>query len=147
MSEMLGNRYFIARKFGKAIPYLEAALSDAPQAVQIKKKLIICYIQTGQIEKAFRLVYDLVNQEPKDILETDIYYEDCPCGELIPQWLEKEDETSDKTELYEILGMLHLYCDLDKAVKYFNKAKFNSPHSGKLLNLVKKLEHLRQAQI
>jgi len=144
MSEMLGNRYFIARKFNKAIPYLEAALKESPFAAKIKKKLIICYIQTGRFEEAFKLVYEVIASEPRMILETDLYYEDCPCGELLPLWHEKERQQTNKMELYEILGMLYLYCDLEKAIEYFNKAKFASPHSAKLMSMIKKLRQLRQ---
>lgn len=143
MSEMLGNRYFIARKFSKAIPYLEAALTETPQSAKIKRKLIICYIQTGHFDDAFRLLYEVINSDPKVILETDLYYDDCPCVELIPQWQAKEPEAANKMELYEVLGMLYLYCDIDKAIEYFNKAKFGSSHSAKLISLVKKLEQLR----
>ncbi len=144
MSEMLGNRYFIARRFSKAIPYLEAALEESPHSVKIKKKLIICYIQTGRFEEAFKLVYEVINSEPQVILETDLYYEDCPCGELLPLWHEKEREETNKMELYVVLGMLYLYCDIDKAIEYFNKAKFASVHSTKIMTLLKKLEQLRQ---
>ncbi len=59
MSEMLGNRYFIARQFDKAVTYLEQALSESPGSVDIIKKLIICYIETGDVEKAFNHFYRL----------------------------------------------------------------------------------------
>ena len=60
MSEMLGNRYFLARQFDKAIPYLEDALTQNPDGDKIKKKLILCFIETGQIERAFNLFYELL---------------------------------------------------------------------------------------
>ena len=89
MSEMLGNRYFLARQFDKAVPYLEGALAQNPAMDKIKKKLVVCLIQTGQIERAISLFHEIILKNPQIIIDTDTYYDDCPCAELILLWEKK----------------------------------------------------------
>ncbi len=144
MSEMLGNRYFIARHFDKAITYLEQALAESPSSTGIIKKLIICYIQVGQVEKAFNLFYRIVQKDPKIITNTDLYYDDCPCNELIPMWHQREKMSEEKENLYLSLGMLYLYCDLEKSIKYFNRVKNITTRPEKVLTLLKKLKELKK---
>jgi len=136
MSEMLGNRYFLARQFNNAIPYLEEALNQNPTGEKVKKKLIICNIQTGHIDKAFTLFYELVHNNPKVIIETDAYWDDCPCGELIPLWEKKVDENKDSLEYLITLGMLNLYCNLEKSRLYFNQAIPYSDNPAKIQSVL-----------
>ncbi len=121
MSEMLGNRYFLARQFDKAIPCLEEALQRNPDGYKIKKKLILCYIEVGQVERAFTYFHALVHYDPRVIIDTDAYYDDCPCCELIPNWERKRKQGAESVDIVKILGMLYLYCDLDKAIQLFNE--------------------------
>jgi len=139
MSEMLGNRYFLARQFSKAIPYLEEAVAQNPVADKMKKKLVICFIQVGQIEHAFSLFYELVQKNPHIISDTDVYYDDCPCGELIPVWERKWNVEKDSVECLEILAMLYLYCNVEKSREYFNQARDLSENPTKIISI---LSHL-----
>lgn len=141
---MLGNRYFIARQFDKAVTYLEQALSESPGSVDIIKKLIICYIETGDVEKAFNHFYRLVQKDPHIIVNTDLYYDDCPCTELIPKWKQKEKSSQVKENLYLGLAMLYLYCNLEKSIEYFEKVKRITRQQNKILSILKKLKSLRQ---
>ncbi len=143
MSEMLGNRYFLARQFSKAIPYFEDILQRDPSADFVRKKLIICYIETGKISQAFSLFYELVRKDPHIIIDTDTYYDDCPCAELIPKWQKKENSASDSIELLEIMGMLNLYCDVDKSLEYFDKAAHVAQSPSKLYSV---MQHIQQAR-
>lgn len=142
MSEMLGNRYFIARQFDKAIPPLELALQSSPNSEKIKKKLIICYIQVGKIDEAFNLFYEVVNRNPHLITDTDLYYDDCPCSELLPLWERKKVQINQKSDLYEILGMLYAYCNVNKAVQYLKKIKSHPTNASKIRGVLRKLEPL-----
>ena len=122
MSEMLGNRYFIARQFEKAITNLEEALPISNNPDKIKKKLVICYVQAGNIERALFHFHDLIRKDPKIIIDTDPYHDDCPCYEIIPSWENQfRDEETPQTYL-ESLGMLYLYCNKDNSIQYFKKA-------------------------
>lgn len=122
MYEMLGNRYFLARRFQKAIHPLEEVLKANPAADNVKKKLIICYIQTKQSSKAFSLFREVVEKDPRIIIDTDAYYDDCPCIELIPRWEMVAQSGKSILNTYLILGMLYLYCNTRRAIDYFNKA-------------------------
>jgi len=144
MSEMLGNRYFLARQFDKAIPYLEQAPLKNPSEDKIRKRLIICYIQVGRIRQAFSIFYEIVRRDARIISETDIYYDDCPCTELIPYWLRKMAEAGEDPEILKILAMLFLYCDVDKSIEYFDKVRFRNKESAKITTILKKLKMLRK---
>lgn len=139
MSEMLGNRYFLARQFDKAIPYLEDALTQNPDGDKIKKKLILCFIETGQIERAFNLFYELIEKNPNIIIDTDIYYDDCPCNELIPEWERKSKEGEKSLEYLETLAMLYLYCNVDKSLSYFKKASYKADNPAKIITVINRL--------
>lgn len=144
MSEMLGNRYFIARQFDKAIPQLEDALIQEQNANKIKKKLIICYIEAGNIEKAFNYFFELVKTDPQIIIDTDPYYDDCPCGELIPNWESKLQISRDAHGFYEVLGMLSLYCDVKKSIDYFEKSLKNTTYRSHVSSIIKRLVEYRK---
>ncbi len=122
MSEMLGNRYFIAHQFSRAIPELENALSFQEENDSIKKKLIICYVQVGQIEKALKDFYELLKKDPSIIINTDPYQDDCPCPGLVNEWENKfNNQNTYNPNKYLILGMLSLYCDDQKSIQYFRE--------------------------
>lgn len=120
MSEMLGNQYFIARRFSEACNALEAASLKNPSNLSIKKKLIICYLQTDQFDKAFQSFYELVSDNIEIIMNTDLVKDDCPCTEIIDQTIPKLKSNSE-AELIIKLGILWLYCDLEKSIKYFEQ--------------------------
>jgi len=122
MSEMLANRYFIARKFDLALPVFEKELAKGNTNVAIKKKLIICYGALGQIEKAFELFFELVKKDPFLIINTDPYWDDCPCPEMVKQWENSTKQVGVSPREALILGVLYLYCDLDKSIEYLEKA-------------------------
>lgn len=147
MSVMLGNRYFIARQYEKAIALLEEALPNSSSPEKIKKKLVICHVQVGKIKQALFYFHDLILKDPKIIIDTDPYHDDCPCYEIIPSWennLENEEQSQD---YYESLGMLYLYCNRDISIRYFEKAlentKFKTVISSilKILNENVKVKH------
>jgi len=143
MSEMLGNRYFIARQFDKAIPQLEDALNSETNTEMVKKKLIICYLQTAQTERALKLFYEVVFKDPHLIIDTDFYHDDCPCPEILPAWEQKLTYPDFSLELYEILGILYLYCDYKKSISYLKKAHQVSEHKTLLASILKRLDNLK----
>ena len=126
MSVMLGNRYFIARQYEKAISLLEEALPNSNTPEKIKKKLVICYVQVGKIERALMHFHDLIRIDPKIIIDTDPYHDDCPCYVIIPSWEKKLKNEVHVQEYYESLGMLYLYCNKDRSTQYFEKALANT---------------------
>lgn len=119
MSEMLGNQYFLSRNFSKAKEAYEKVLQAEPQNEYVKKRLIICYTQTGEILKAFDLFYDIVKKDIEIITSTDIVADDCPCPELISKYgnVKPNGECSRDAKL--MLGMLWLYCNTQTSFEFF----------------------------
>ncbi len=120
---MLGNQYFLARKFRDAIPHLEAALSAEQGSKAIRKKLIICYIDSGLTEKAVQTFSSFLDDDIGVIAGTNIIAEDCPCLELISEIHKNyaSSPTPDMEELKMMLGILWLYCSPERSAKIFTE--------------------------
>ena len=78
-SEMLGNQYFLARNYESAAKNLQYALNIDPLNKAVRKKLVICYSQTGEIQKALNVFYNLIEEDIDYLINTDIVSDDCPC--------------------------------------------------------------------
>jgi tetratricopeptide (TPR) repeat protein len=123
---MLGNKYFLARNYQGAAQNLQYVLSQNPINKGARKKIVICYTQIGEIEKAFENFYALVKEDINFIINTDPVADDCPCPELVEKYakvLPYEDNSSD---MKLILGMLWLYCDVDKSLELFRDIAANT---------------------
>ena len=88
MSEMLGNQYFLSRNFTLAQKEFEESLQKDPSNLFVKKKLVICYLQKFDINKAVEQILPILNSAPEIITNTDLEKDDCPCAEIIDKFLE-----------------------------------------------------------
>ncbi len=140
MSEMLANSYFISRNFAKALPLFEKELQSGKDSEKIKKKLIICYLALGRVEEAFHLFYELVSRDPDTIINTDPYWDDCPCPEMVRTFEGNRDVDMESARISLTLGMLYLFCDLNRSIRYFEKAAMSDPKNLKLRSLLQKLK-------
>ena len=146
MNEMLGNQYFMARNYLKAVSVFRDVLKKDPHNTNANKKLIISLTQIGKFTQAVDQFSDFINGHLDAIIETDPVKDDCPCPELVKnlEHLTKHGSTSFTT--YETLGILWLYCDIYKSVEYFKKAvelKPNDEQVNSILHILnKKLEEL-----
>jgi len=140
MSEMLGNQYFMARNYTAAQIELDECLLEYPDNKNVKKKLIICYIQTGNIPKATDLFISLIKEDIEFIVKTDLIEDDCPCPELINK-IEKSNDIEENTvNYYSTLGIIWLYCSIEKSLENFEKAlelDINNPTINKIIFLIK----------
>lgn len=136
---MLGNQYFMARKYYEAEFELEETLQKVPDSKTIKKKLIVCYTQTGKINKSLELFYDLLREDVEIIAETDPVLDDCPCYELVEkvEKLKLYDENS--RDFYVLQGIIWSYCNIKKALKYFEAAKSIDPNDNRIHGAIKKI--------
>lgn len=136
MSEMMGNHCFMTRKYESALDHFEQVIEQHPENIEIRKKIIICYTKTEQLEKAINLFAEIIHENPDYIIDTDFVNDDCPCPELIKN-IENKLEKNLKDYNYstfQTLGILWLYCDLKKSIENFEKAvelnpKINTNHS------------------
>lgn len=145
MSEMLANHYFQNRKFITAASLLEKALKNSNDDT-LKKKLIICYAQTGRISEAFNLFRSLIQTNIKIILDTNTAEEDCPCHDLIFQ-MENSFYSIDLdfTSLLQ-LGMLWLYCDKETSLNYFRSALTFQPDNKEIIDTISIIKKHNQSQ-
>ena len=136
MSEMLGNQYFMARKFAASVPEFEEVFNRAPDNKMIRKKLIICYTQIGQIQRAFQLFHSLIKEDIDIIAKTDVIADDCPCPELVEKL--SEAQVSDSNLEKELkLGILWLYCDSNNSLEHFLKAQSSDPNDELLTSTIR----------
>lgn len=136
MSEMLGNQYFMARKFAASVPEFEEALAKTADNKMIRKKLIICYTQVGQIQRAFQLFHSLIKEDIDIIAKTNVIEDDCPCPELVEKLSVVQVSDSDlENELK--LGILWLYCDSNNSLEHFLKAKSSNPNDELLTSTIR----------
>jgi pentatricopeptide repeat protein len=129
MSEMLANQYFLARKFDKAIQHLEAVLNEDTANERARKKLIICYCETGHVRSALELFDTVIKNNIKLIVDTDIVQEDCPCPELLERMKWYEEVAINSFDFHCIMGMLNLYCDINDSLKSFSQALKINPEN------------------
>ena len=59
MSEMLANQYFLTGHYERALPLLERFLSNSSDRAYLKNKLLICYLQTGQIDRGLEFCLEI----------------------------------------------------------------------------------------
>lgn len=140
MSEMLGNQYFLARNFSKAKDAYEKVFQSEPQNDFIKKRLIVCYTQTGEINKAFDLFYEIVKKDIDLITNTDVIADDCPCPELVRKYghIKPNDECSRDSRI--MLGILWLFCNIEKSFEFFDSVSSKDNSDNRILeikNLIK----------
>ena len=136
MSEMLGNQYFLSRKFCEAINELEETLRKYPTNKSAKKKLIICYVKTGKIFTALELFEEFISEDVDFIINTDPILDDCPCPEIIYE-IENTVAYQDEKEKAVALGILWLYCDLDSSINHFNLVSAKDIRIQKIIRLLK----------
>ena len=120
MCEMLGNQYFLARKYSLAANELGKALLKNPTNKAIRRKLIICEIQKDNISKALDLFVSLVEEDVSYIIDVDPIMDDCPCSELVYDLEEQFDNNQSSLNHLLKLAMIWLYCDVNKSLYYLN---------------------------
>ena len=144
MSEMLGNQYFMARNYARAAEELEQVLIKDPANKPVRRKLIICFNQTGNIRRALEIFLSLIKDDIDFIINTDPVDDDCPCPELVYDLEKQARPEAESVEYHLKLGMLWLYCDLRKSIEHFEKAgelEPDNPDVKKVLTILKTHHH------
>lgn len=121
MSEMLGNQYFLGRDYARAAAELNEALKSDSSSKGIRRKLIICFTQIGDIGKALDIFISLIKEDIEFVINTDPISDDCPCPELVFDMEQKLENSKNSIDFNLVLGMLWLYCNVDKSLYYFNR--------------------------
>jgi len=147
MFEMLGNQLFLVRNYSRALEMLENGLWKDPKNKYIRRKLIICYTQTGEIDKALDNFLWLIKKDIHFIIDIDPVADDCPCSELVFDTEAKFKENPESLNLQIISGILWLYCDVKRSIKHFHMAHSLDPSNPKIKSAITIIEsHLDQIE-
>jgi pentatricopeptide repeat protein len=146
MSEMLGNQYFMARNYSAAQKEFEEVLLKYPENRPAKKKLVVCYTQTGKVKEAFAYFSELIKENIECIVKTDPIKDDCPCPELVEKLEPKNKSEVDSYEYNLIMGILWLYCDIHHSKHYFSKLKEMDPANKEVESVCLEIENYLQQE-
>jgi len=141
VSEMLGNQYFLAKKYASAAGNFVQTLLEDPQNKAVRKKLIICYTQTGDIKKALDVFLELITEDMDFVTNTDLKEDACPCPELIAKYGTVLPYENNSTDLRIMLSILWLYCDAEKSFEFFKSLHDENIENEKISSVVKILEN------
>ena len=141
VSEMLGNQYFLAKKYASAASNFIQTLLENPQNKSVRKKLIICYTQTGDINKALDVFVELIKEDMDFVTNTDIKEDACPCPEMIAKYGTILPYESNSTDLRIMLSILWLYCDAEKSYEFFKSLLDENIENEKISSVVEILEN------
>lgn len=144
MSEMLGNQYFLARKFDLALHQFTEVLKREPDNLNCIKKAVICFTQVGQVSAALDLFHRILEMDPFIIINTRPEDDDCPCPELVARLENASPAPNELIDYYNILGMLYLYCQLDQSLAYFTKSLNVQPDQRLVASFVRQLHHINK---
>lgn len=140
-SEMLGNKYFLARNYESAALNFQHTLKSDPINKSVRKKLIICYTQIGQIQKAFENFYILCKEDIDFIMKTDVVADDCPCAELTEKYGNKLPYENGSLDTKLMLGMLWLYCDSKKSLDFFKRILVELSGDSRIKEIISLIEN------
>lgn len=140
MSEMLGNQYFLTRNYSKAVSIYSRINKIEPKNILVKKRLIICFTQIGEMSKAFDFFYELVSEDIEAIINTDLIEDDCPCLELTKRYGMILPYEKNSIDLKLMLGMLWLYCDIEKSLGFFNELLVSNPEEKRYQEIIFKIK-------
>ena len=92
------------------------------------------------------LFTNFISENIDKIIETDPIKDDCPCPELVHNFEHLTTHGSESFTTYQTLGILWLYCDINKSIEYFKKALELKPKDEKanaiLILVNKKLDEI-----
>ena len=142
MDEMLGNHYFLSRNYGRAAQLLEKASRVDPKDKPIRRKLIICFAQTGRIDDALAVFLSLIKEDIDFIINTDPVDDDCPCPELVFEMEHGNINNNQSLDSMIVLGILWLYCNFHKSFEYFTQAA-NIDKNNKMIKSIITLLNVR----
>jgi len=135
MHEMLGNHHFLLKDYVLALAHYEAVLSEGKASTVVRKRAIVCYIQTHQVNEALPLFADLIAEDIGCIIGHDNEQEGCPCPEIIQEYESRMTGSPSQNDLT-AMGMLWLYCEPNKSLQWFDRAVQQEPDNPYLKSVV-----------
>ena len=131
----------MTRNYSSAMKEYEEELCRDNKNNNVIKKIIICYVRSGRIDKALELFYNLINEDIDLIIKTDPVKDDCPCPEIIYECENDFLEVGGKDKRHVALGILWLYCNIEQSFHYFKKAVQEFPGNNQLIQSFRIITH------
>ena len=135
----------MVRNYPGAAKELKDALQRNPGSKGIRRKLVVCFNEIGEIRRAFKYFISLIDEDADFIIRTDPVDDDCPCPELVFEAERGLHNNRDSIDFVLRMAMLWLYCDVHESIRYFRQAQQMAPGDGdikKALTLLKSKEML-----
>ncbi len=130
MSEMLANRHFASGHYEEAQKGFEAVLRRRPGHVTARKKLTVCYVQTGRLREAVDLVLGLMEEVPEALCSVaaaaHAEAEGFPCRAVLDAFAER-GRSLGPGDYHAGLGVLQLYCNAEAALGELDRAAEEDP--------------------
>lgn len=137
---MLANQYFISERYQEASYQYGEVLKKHPENYLVKKKLVLCYIKTGEIDNALKLFTELTKSNVNIIFKNEISIYPQICKDMIYE-IENFNSNFTQKEKYLILGILYMYCDFKIAEEHFQKLQKMIPYNDNLFTTIKTINH------
>ena len=136
MSEMLGNYYFMISRYKLACHELENALKRQRHNNDIRKKLILCYLDSGYFSKAYNLFRYLIKQDIADTF-SDLNELAGPSRFIMKKFKKQSPKNMKKKDYYKVLAILSLYEDIPRSIEYFEITKSLSNNDKSIDTILK----------
>ena len=137
---MLGNKHFLERNYESAALNFQSTLNSDPVNKSVRKKIIICYTQIGQIREAFENFYLLAKEDIDFIIDTDLVADDCPCAELTEKYGNVFPYQKESSDLKLMLAMLWLYCSVEQSLNFFKQILIEEPENLRVREIISLIE-------
>ncbi|KAA3656462.1 MAG: tetratricopeptide repeat protein [Calditrichaeota bacterium] len=144
MDRMLGNQKFLAGNFEEAIPLLENVLLKHPEDTHSVRKLIICYLATGQL---YRAIPSFINLLQKDTTLTSPTCDDTSSDlerEIFSSLTSSFKVGFNPAEQHLAAGILAMFFDCQLAQSFFKRAQKSDPNdenTKKILDILHVKNH------
>jgi len=109
-------------KFAAAAREFERALANSSHPKGIKKKLIICYTENSEIDKALTLTSEMIREDMSCLTAANAMESDSHCLELISV-MEKHFLVERRLQQCLALAILWLFIDPLQSIRYFEFAR------------------------
>jgi len=137
MSEMLANQYFLSGRYERALPLLEQFLLSSPDRAYLKNKLLICYLQMDQIDRALELCLEILRTAPFDLVGSDPCTQQFPCLE---QTLQRPDGPPTTPIELNRLAVVYLFCRPEVSLVHLRNSLELDPEQTAISEILSLLE-------
>jgi len=112
--------------YSSALAHYETVIGWGVASKAVRKRAVICYIETHHPEKALPIYASLVEEDPAYLLHDRSDSGGCPCPGIIQHYADTVKGELTSMDMM-ALGMLWSCCDLHMALLWFEKVARREP--------------------